>query len=152
MLPVRTAVLNTQNMSEDYKKKAIRGINFDNGPLLEPERQLLKDYYPRANEQERHIIRDVVASYVMRQNIHSLDVEDLMELGIFNQNTALALVWNNPKVTSEVVEKKVATIFFPEEDPKKVSSCWKMLQKITPHDRSGSWIFLVQEVNERGDI
>lgn len=145
MLPVRTAVLNSQNMSEDYKKKAIRGINFDNGPLLEPERQLLKDYYPRANEQERHIIRDVVASYVMRENIHSLDVEDLMELGIFKQNTAFALVWNNPKVTSEVVEKKVATIFFPEEDPKKVSSCWKMLQKITPHDRSGSWIFLVQE-------
>lgn len=134
MLPVRTAVLNSENMSEDYKKQAIRGINHDNGPLLEPERQLLKDYYPRANEQERSVIINTVTSY-MTTDIRAFDivpVEDLMEQKILKKNIVFALVWNNPKVTSEVVEKKVAAIFFPEEDPKKVSKCWETLKKVVP--------------------
>lgn len=148
MLPVRTAVLNSENMSEDYKEKAIRGINYYNGPLLEPERQLLKDYYPRANEQERHLIIDTVASY-MTKDIRSFDivpVKDLMERRILKRNMVFALVWNNPEIASEVVEKKMAAIFFPEEDPKKVSSSWEMLQKVTPHDRIVNlWTVLEQE-------
>lgn len=137
MLPVRTAVLNSKNMSEDYKKQAIRGINHDNGPLLEPERQLLKDYYPQANEQERRVIIDAVASYI-RTDIRSFNivpVEDLMERGILEKNKVFALVWNNPEITSEVVEKKMAMIFFPEEDPKKVRKCWETLKRVVPYQR-----------------
>lgn len=131
MLPIRTAVLASTDLSEAYKLNVIEGVK-GYGDVLPQEDSLLKQTYTTGNETVKRQIADTVM-FNIGHDLNSFDVipiKDLRSLGADVDKIFIATL-GNTRTNSDFVETRVAPVFFPEESPAKVRQCYEVLKKVT---------------------
>jgi len=139
MLPVRKAVLSSEELPEAHKLNIIEGIK-GYGAVLEAEDELLKQTYASTkSEAIKRQIADTVM-FNMGHDLNSFDVvpvDDLEGLDVDIDKLFIATL-GNKDTTGEFVETRVASVFFPDKDPAKIRRCWEALRKVTGLESSYS--------------
>lgn len=129
LLPIRKAVLTSETVSKEYKKKIITGIG--EGTTDGETSRMLKEYYPEADiDLKKSIIQTVVSAVKWDTGFFDVVPSEELKLSDVDEDEFFAVTINSKQATRDFIEKKVAPYFFANEDPKKVARCWETWRRV----------------------